>query len=108
MNGLVGRQATSATVLFGEDLTAEQARDIGLVWKVVEDEQLLTEANRLAGIAAKRSPEVVRRTKATLLASIPVTSEQIATDLEQLQQEWSMARADYREATKRLLERIGR
>jgi enoyl-CoA hydratase len=108
MNGLVGRQATAAAVLFGEDLTADQARDIGLVWKVVEDDQLLTEANRLAGIVAKRSPEVVRRTKATLQASIPITSERIATDLEQVQQEWSMARPEYREATKKLLERIGK
>ncbi|MGY1550546.1 enoyl-CoA hydratase-related protein [Microbacterium sp. A588] len=106
MNNAIGKQATSAVVLMGEKLTAERALDLGLVWSVVDDADLMGEANRLATRVAARSPEVVRRTKASLRASIPLHDERLAIDLEEIGQLWSMGRPAYREATAKLLARL--
>ncbi len=48
----------------GELLTAEQARELGLVLKVVEDGDLMTEVLALAGMLAERSPAAVAAAKA--------------------------------------------
>ena len=86
---LVGRQATAAMAIFGEGLTAEQAHSIGLVWNVVDDDLLTEESRRLARRVTTRPDALTRRTKATLIASLPITTERMAVDLERVQQEWS-------------------
>lgn len=106
MNRAIGKQATSAIVLMGETLTADEAAARGLVWRVVDDSDLMDEAYRLAARVAARSPEVVRRTKASLRASVPLHDERLAIDLEEVGQLWSMRRPDYKEATAQLLARL--
>lgn len=108
LNRLVGRQATCAMVIFGERLTADEAETRGLIWRAVDDADLMSEARRLAEKVASRSPELVRRTKATLRASLPIMDERLAIDLEQIAQEWSMDRPAFVEAARKLRDRVRR
>jgi enoyl-CoA hydratase/carnithine racemase len=104
----VGRQAAAAMVIFGENLTAEHAERIGLVWRVVADDELAGAARELAGRVAARSPELVRRTKSTLGASAGITHPRLAVDLEQVAQEWSMGRPAFAEGVQALRARLAR
>jgi enoyl-CoA hydratase/carnithine racemase len=92
----VGRQATAALVLFGESLSGSAAVGHGLAWACVPDDELMTKAHALARRVAGRSTELVRRTKATLNASGPITNGRDAADLERVAQEWSMSRPAFR------------
>jgi enoyl-CoA hydratase len=103
-----GRPAAAAMVIFGEDLTAEHAERIGLVWRVVADDELAATARELACRVAARSPELVRRTKATLGASAGITHPRLAIDLEQVAQEWSMGRPAFAEGVRALRQRLTR
>jgi len=104
----VGRQAAAAMVIFGENLTAEHAERIGLVWRVVADDELAGAARELASRVAARSPELVRRTKSTLGASAGITHPRLAVDLEQVAQEWSMGRPAFAEGVQALRARLAR
>lgn len=106
--GRIGRQATAALVLFGESLTGQQAAELGLAWRCTPDEELLAVSRALAARAARRSPELVRRTKATLNASVPLTNLRDAVDLEAVAQRWSMSRPAFREGVAALRERLSR
>jgi enoyl-CoA hydratase len=92
-----GRQAAAALILFGESLTGDEAVAHGLAWACVPDADLLLKAHSMASRAAGRSPELVRRTKSTLNASVPITNAREASDLEEVVQEWSMTRPAFRE-----------
>lgn len=106
LNRLVGPQLTAAMVIFGERLTADEAETRGLIWRAVDDSELMVEARRLADKVVSRSPELVRRTKASLRASLPIMDERLAIDLEQIAQAWSMDRPAFMEGAKKLLERV--
>jgi enoyl-CoA hydratase len=49
---IAGPQAAIATVLFGEILDGAEAERVGLVWKCVDDDKLLTVAHEMAARAA--------------------------------------------------------
>jgi len=53
MRRILGPQATFATVVFGEVVDGREAERIGLVWKCVADDQLMSEAMKLATRAAE-------------------------------------------------------
>ena len=53
---IAGPEATMATVLFGEVLDGAEAERAGLVWRCVDDDQLLPVARQLAGRAAAAPP----------------------------------------------------
>jgi enoyl-CoA hydratase len=101
-----GRQAAAALVLFGEALTGQQAVLHGLAWACVPDDQLLDRTRVLARRAARRSGQLVQRTKATLNASLPITNGRDAADLEQVAQEWSMSRPAFRDGVAALQRRL--
>jgi enoyl-CoA hydratase/carnithine racemase len=92
-----GRQAAAALVLFGEALTGREAVTHGLAWACVPDDSLADRAAAMARRVAGRPPELVRRTKATLNASVPITSGRDAADLERVVQEWSMSQPFFAE-----------
>ncbi len=46
LRSIAGRQTTMAMVLFGEVIRAQQALELGLVWKVVDDAALIDESVR--------------------------------------------------------------
>jgi enoyl-CoA hydratase/carnithine racemase len=106
MRQRVGEQGTAALVLCGDVLTAEEAQERGLIWRCVEDAELLDVVGRLAAKVVSRSPEVVRRTKATLRIMRGLTDPKMAAEIEQIAQEWSMRQPAFTEAVARLRERI--
>lgn len=67
-------QTTMALVLFGEVVNGQQAAEIGLAWKCVPDEELLSVAHAMAAKAAAGPSEVVRSMKATILANDAITT----------------------------------
>jgi enoyl-CoA hydratase len=102
----LGRQGAAALVLLGDTLSGVEAEARGLVWRCVEEEELLPLALRLARRAAGRPGAVVRRAKATLDQSAAVTTAAAAADLERVAQEWSMQQPEFAEGLVRMRQRI--
>jgi enoyl-CoA hydratase len=101
-----GRQAAVAMVLCGEVLDGEGAARIGMAWRCVPEEELLGVATGLAAVAARRDPELVRRTKASLDATLPQPPADAAVAVELEAQRWSMTRPGFRDGLLRLRERL--
>jgi (E)-benzylidenesuccinyl-CoA hydratase len=59
----VGWQNAMELLLLGERVDAERAREMGLVWKVVSHDDLMTEARLFAERLLKSAPLAVRATK---------------------------------------------
>jgi 2-(1,2-epoxy-1,2-dihydrophenyl)acetyl-CoA isomerase len=55
-----------ALFLTGDALTAEDAARTGMIWKCIDDIELMSEASTLAENLAKLSPAAIRRTKEAL------------------------------------------
>lgn len=60
---IAGRIRASAAMLLGDRITADQAERWGLVWKVVEPEELLSEAGAICARLAERAPSALSMTK---------------------------------------------
>jgi enoyl-CoA hydratase len=102
----IGAQAATALVLFGERVTGVEAAAIGLAWRCVPDDELADTARRMARRVAGRSPELVRRTKASLRAEAPLTNERDAVELELVAQAWSMRRPAFHDGVRALRDRL--
>ncbi|MEB4209738.1 enoyl-CoA hydratase-related protein [Mycobacterium sp. 94-17] len=85
-----GRQMAAAMALFGERLASHDAHRLGLVWQVVPDGELNEVGEQMAATVARRPVDLLRRTKASLGASAPLTNRRDAVDLEAVAQGWSM------------------
>ncbi|HIE84474.1 MAG TPA: enoyl-CoA hydratase/isomerase family protein [Dehalococcoidia bacterium] len=59
----VGWQNAMELLLIGERVTAQRAKEMGLVWKIVEHETLMDEAIALANRLLESAPLAVRATK---------------------------------------------
>lgn len=66
---MVGRIRASAAMLLGDRITAEEARDWGLVWKVFDDAALAGEAEAIARKLASLAPAAVAATKKLITAA---------------------------------------
>jgi enoyl-CoA hydratase len=91
-------------MLLGEPLTAQRAREIGLIGHVVADGQALARAQELATRLAANGPLAVKGIKASVLAS------ECLTEAEAFQQEMEIGMAvmsseDAREGPKAFLEK---
>ncbi len=106
MRQRIGEQGTAAMVIFGDTLTAQEAQERGLIWRCVDDGALGEVVDRLAARVAARSPDLVRRTKATLRVTRSLTDPAMAAEIEQVAQDWSMRQPAFTEAVSRLHERI--
>ncbi|WP_323041997.1 enoyl-CoA hydratase-related protein [Gemmobacter sp.] len=60
---IAGRIRASAAMLLGDRITADQAERWGLVWKVVETDALLPEAEAICARLADRAPSAIAWTK---------------------------------------------
>jgi len=60
---ILGRIRASAMMLLGERISAEQALEWGLVWKVVDDADLPSETGKIAAKLASLAPSAVAATK---------------------------------------------
>jgi enoyl-CoA hydratase len=94
---LAGPQAVSAAVLFGEVLDGAEAERIGLVWRCVDDDALLTTAREMAARAAAAPRELAIRTKATIADMATVADHEAALERELEPQLWSVAQPEFRE-----------
>jgi len=98
----VGSQGAAAMVLMGDVLDGEESARAGLSWRCVPERELESAALALARRAARRDPELVARTKASLAASEVLCSFDEALALELQAQEWSMARPEFAEGVRRI------
>lgn len=102
----VGPQAASALVLFGEVLDAAEAERVGLVWRTVDDADLLDAAQSMAARAASVPHELLRRTKATLTDMADIADHDTAVDRELEPQVWSIGQPEFQDRLRRLQARI--
>ena len=69
LTSMLGRVRASAMMLLGERVSAEQALEWGLVWKVYDDADLSAEANKIAAKLAGLAPAAVAATKRLIAAA---------------------------------------
>lgn len=86
---IAGPQAAMATVIFGDILDGAEAERIGLAWKCVDDDQLLTVAHEMAARAASRPRELLKVTKRTIQDMAHVAEHPAAVERELDPQVWS-------------------
>jgi enoyl-CoA hydratase len=102
----IGPAAARAMVLFGEVLSGPEAESIGLVWRCVDDADLLGTAHEMARRAAAAPRELSRRTKATMDDVLVIDDHPAAVDRELETQLWSMDQPDFAERLAALQTRI--
>ncbi len=93
---LVGRARALGLALLGDKLTAEQAEQWGLIWRSVDDAQLMPTVNEVARQLAAGPTRGYARTKQAIDAADRLTLEQ-SLDLERDYQRELGRSADYRE-----------
>ena len=106
MRRIMGPEGTAAAVLFGEVLDGAGAERAGLVWRCVDDDQLLPTALEMAGRAASAPAPLTRRIKATIATMADVATHDAAVDVELEAQVWSMAQPEFAERLKAVQDRI--
>lgn len=105
---ITGPQAVFATVVFGEVLNGEESERVGLVWKCVDDDQLLDTAREMAGRAAAAPRELVIKTKASIRDMAGIDNHDAAVDRELEPQLWSVAQPAFRERLAAMQQRIAK
>jgi 2-(1,2-epoxy-1,2-dihydrophenyl)acetyl-CoA isomerase len=101
---LVGPARALGMALTAEPVTAEQAQAWGLIWKCVDDEQLMPEARKLAAALAAGATRGFALTKQALHASFGNSVEQQLALEARLQREAART-ADFREGVQAFLEK---
>lgn len=101
---LLGRGMAMYLCLAGEPIDAQEALRIGLVQKVVSQEELLVEATRLARVIASKAPLAIAACKRAINngAQLPIRE---ALELEALEFGTLVGTEDFREGTSAFLEK---
>ena len=86
---IAGPQAAFATVMFGEILDGAEAERIGLVWRCVEDDQLMVEAQKIAARAASIPRPLLETVKQTIKDMADIDNHPDAVKRELEPQLWS-------------------
>src|SRR5437868_1888683 len=102
---LIGASRAWELMLTGRIIESAEADAIGLVARVVPDDQLLDAALETASLIAANSPWGVRMTKEVAWSQLEIGSLQAGIDLENRTQILSSFTADSREAMTAFLER---
>jgi enoyl-CoA hydratase len=105
MRRAIGAEGTAAMVLFGEVLDGSAAERAGLVWRCVDDDELLPTAVQMAGRAAAVAP-LARRIKQTIAEVANVATHDAAVDVELEAQVWSLAQPEFADRLAALRDRI--
>lgn len=106
MRNNIGLQATKAMVLFGEVLDGRRAAEIGLAWKCVADDELLSASQELAAKAGRAPKDLLMRTKDTIHNTLAITESEAAIDNELHTQVWSMGQDAFVNMVSSLKQRI--
>jgi enoyl-CoA hydratase len=85
-----GRQLASALALFGESVSAEEAAARGLIWRCVDDDELMDVALTLASTAVSVPRELTTRIKHSIGATSAAATYGEGVDIELLPQLWSL------------------
>ena len=93
---LIGTARAMAAAMLAEKISAEQAQQWGMIWKCVDDHQLMTEATALARQLAGQATRALGLTKRAIYASANNTFDQ-QLDLERDLQREAGKSADFRE-----------
>jgi enoyl-CoA hydratase len=101
---LVGLARAKEMVMLGELMSAEEAERNGLLWKVVDDDQLITEAVALGVRLAKKAPLALGMAKAVLRACAD-TDMTSGHTLEMMAQNVLMDSKDHNEGVRAFLDR---
>src|SRR5467141_2578441 len=101
---LVGTARAMGLALLGEKLSAEDAERWGLIWKAVDDDRLLAEANALARALAAGPTKGYGLVKRAIYASAG-NSLEVQLDLERDLQRDAGSSADYREGVSAFMEK---
>lgn len=103
---IAGPQAAAAALLFGEVLDGPEAERAGLVWRCVEDDELLGTAHELAARAAAAPRDLVVKVKETLGAMAAVATHDEAVERELDPQVWSLHQPAFAERLAALQKKI--
>ncbi|MEK7296037.1 MAG: enoyl-CoA hydratase [Actinomycetota bacterium] len=90
MQRIAGSQAAMAAVVFGETLDGAEAERVGLVWKCVDDADLMSKAHALAARAATVPRGLLTATKRTILDMAGIATHEEAVERELGPQVWSL------------------
>jgi 2-(1,2-epoxy-1,2-dihydrophenyl)acetyl-CoA isomerase len=101
---LVGHARALGLALLGDKLPAEQAAEWGLIWKVVDDAQLMAEAGGLARQLAKAPTATLGLIKRAMNASTTNTLD-AQLDMERDLQREAGGTGDYKEGVAAFLEK---
>jgi 2-(1,2-epoxy-1,2-dihydrophenyl)acetyl-CoA isomerase len=101
---LVGLARASGLALLGDKLPAVQAVEWGLIWRVVDDEALMSEATALARHLARQPTRALALIKQALDASFANTLDR-QLDLERDLQKEAAATEDFREGVAAFIEK---
>lgn len=105
---IAGPQTTFATVVFGEILSGEEAERVGLVWKCVDDDQLLVEAQKLAARAAETPRALLESVKKTIQDMPNIDNHPDAVKRELEPQLWSTKQPWFAERLAALQKKISK
>lgn len=108
LRNICDRQTAMAMVLFGERLDGQQAAEIGLAWKCVDDDALLEEARRMARRPARTPRQLTMAMKQTIIDMGSVTDSAAAVAREVEPQAWSMTQPEFKERVAALKEAISK
>jgi 2-(1,2-epoxy-1,2-dihydrophenyl)acetyl-CoA isomerase len=101
---LVGAPRARALAMLAEPITAEQAAQWGMIWRVVEDQDLMAEATKMAAHLAKQPTFALATIKRALDASETNTLDQ-QLDLERDHQQMLANGHDYAEGVAAFFEK---
>ena len=101
---LIGEARARAMAMLGEPVSADQAEAWGMIYKAVDDSDLMAEAEALTAHLAAQPTQALRRIKQAFLAS---GDNDLATqlDLERELQQASAGTADFREGVRAFQEK---
>lgn len=103
---IAGLQATVATVVFGQVLDGFEAERVGLVWRCVDDDELMAASTSVAARAASAPRELTRRTLRTIDEVAGLDDHDSAVERELVDQLWSMDQPAFAERLAALRQRI--
>ena len=101
---LVGLQRAAGLMMLADKVSSEEAADMGMIWKVVDDDFLLQEAMATAQALAAMPTVALGLIKEQLRASATNTLEQQLNVEDKLQQQ-AAATADFKEGVQAFLEK---
>lgn len=89
LNRITGPQTSMATVVFGEVLDGAEAERVGLVWKCVDDDALMSTAQAMAARAASAPRPLLEAAKKTIKEIVDIDNHPSAVKRELEPQLWS-------------------